>query len=58
MAVWVGNKSPSVPFVNLPLGSFSRAAYIPDGARLLGETLFLLAVGGTTITSQSRRTFD
>ena len=35
-------KSPAFPFVNLPLGSFSRAAYTPAGARLLGVFLFLL----------------
>ena len=51
-------KSPSVTFVNLPLGSFSRAAYTPAGARLLGVFLFLLTVGGISVTSQSRRTFE
>jgi len=44
------------PFMDLPLGRPSRAAYIPAGSRLLGEPLFLLAVGGTTVTSQSRLT--
>jgi len=39
------------------MGKFSRAAYIPAGARLLGAFLFLLAVGGISVTSQSRRTF-
>jgi hypothetical protein len=41
------------PFVDLPLGRPSRAAYLPVRERLFGALFFLLAVGGTPVTSQS-----